>query len=75
MSIQRNGTPCPYVTDAKPISVTVRAARDLTGLGNTTLWKLIGDGTLATVRVGRRRLILFKSIEKLIEPTSEGAIT
>ena len=60
---------------SQPLTVTVATARHLTGLGNTSIWKLIGDGTLATVRVGRRRLILFESIEKLIAPTPDGAIT
>jgi excisionase family DNA binding protein len=68
MRLQSTGASRDPGQVGKPIAVTIQAARMLTGLGNTTLWKLIGDGTLATVRVGRRRLILYTSIEALLEP-------
>jgi hypothetical protein len=53
---------------AKPLSVTVAMARQITGLGNTTIWLLLKDGTLESVSVGRRRLILFPSLERLLAP-------
>jgi excisionase family DNA binding protein len=43
-------------------------ARKLSGLGNTTVWKLIKNGTLETIRIGRRRLIVYCSLEKLLSP-------
>jgi excisionase family DNA binding protein len=55
---------------AKPLSVTVATARNLSGLGNTTIWALIKDGRLATVHVGRRTLITFASLERLLTPSS-----
>jgi excisionase family DNA binding protein len=57
---------------AKPITVTVQSARRLLGLGNTSIWKLIGEGRLETIRVGRRRLILYRSIEDLITSGSDA---
>lgn len=36
-------------------------------IGRTTVYKLIGDGTLRTIRVGRRRLILTRSIQELCD--------
>jgi excisionase family DNA binding protein len=51
----------------KPISVTVKTAREITGLGNTTIYELIKRGELKTVSIGRRRLILFDSLEELIK--------
>jgi excisionase family DNA binding protein len=54
-------------TSAKPISVTVKIAREITGLGNTTIYELIKRGELKTVSIGRRRLILFDSLEALIK--------
>jgi excisionase family DNA binding protein len=57
----------------KPLTVTVQQARRLTGLGNTTVYALIGDGTLESVLVRGRRLILFDSIEKLVGRSSEAA--
>lgn len=42
------------------------AARALS-IGRTTVYKLIGDGTLQTITVGRRRLILTRSIQELCD--------
>jgi hypothetical protein len=56
--------------DATPLAVTLATARKISGLGYTTLWKLIGNGTLATMRVGRRRLIAYESLRKLLTPDS-----
>ena len=52
---------------AKPISVTIQRTRELTGLGSTTIYKLIGEGRLRTAKVCGRRLVIFASIEKLID--------
>jgi excisionase family DNA binding protein len=56
---------------AKPLTVTVGTAKELSGLGNTTIWALIKDRTLETVQVGRRRLIIFRSLEALLAPRSQ----
>jgi excisionase family DNA binding protein len=53
---------------AGPLTVTVETARKISGLGNTTIWALIKNGTLESVSVGRRRLILFPSLERLLAP-------
>jgi excisionase family DNA binding protein len=55
---------------AKPITVTVATARKLSGLGNTTVWALLKGGQLDAVRVGRRTLITFRSLEALLSPGS-----
>ena len=55
----------------KPLTVTVATARKISGLGNTTIWGLIKDQTLETVHVGRRRLIIFRSLEALLAPRSQ----
>jgi excisionase family DNA binding protein len=52
--------------ERRPISVTVKTARELTGLGNTKIYQLIKDRKLKTVAVGRRRLIIYRSLEELI---------
>jgi hypothetical protein len=51
----------------KPLAVTVRTAQDLIGIKNTKIWELISDGTVETVSIGKRRLVIFSSIERLIE--------
>lgn len=52
----------------QPLAVSVREACRLIGVGNTTLWALIKEGRLKTTRIGRRRLVLFASLEALISP-------
>jgi hypothetical protein len=54
----------------KPITVTVAEAKHLSGLGETKLRELIGTGTLQTVRVGRRRLVVFESLRRLPTPAA-----
>ncbi len=50
----------------QPITVSVSDAVKLSGLSSATLYRLIGRQRLATVLVGRRRLILVSSLSKLI---------
>ena len=53
---------------AKPLSLTVATAKKLSGLGNTTPWRLIKERQLETVHVGRRTLITYRSLEALLTP-------
>jgi excisionase family DNA binding protein len=55
----------------RPLTVTIATARQITGLGNTTLWKLIGEKKLKTVRIGRRRLVVYESLHALLAPSSD----
>jgi excisionase family DNA binding protein len=55
----------------KPLTVTVATARKVSGLGNTTVWALIKTGKLEVVRVGRRTLVTYRSLEKLLTPGNE----
>jgi excisionase family DNA binding protein len=55
---------------AKLLTVTVAMARELSGLGDTTIWALIKSGKLESICVGRRRLIVYASLEKLLFPAS-----
>jgi hypothetical protein len=51
-----------------PLTISVAEAKRLSGLGHTKLWELIGNGTLKTVCVGRRRLVIFASLCRLLTP-------
>jgi excisionase family DNA binding protein len=51
----------------RPIWVSRREASLLIGLGLTRLNELINDGTLKSVKVGRKRLVSFASLESLGE--------
>jgi hypothetical protein len=57
----------------KPLAVTVPAARQITGLGNTTIWALIKEGKLQTARAGGRTLVIYKSIEELLGVAEDEA--
>jgi excisionase family DNA binding protein len=46
---------------------TINEACEVTGLGRTKLYELIGDGHLATTTVGRRRLVVVRSLLSLLE--------
>jgi excisionase family DNA binding protein len=58
----------PHTGD--PMAVTVDDAKHITGLGHTKLYELISDGTLKSVAIGKRRLILYTSIRDLLTPAS-----
>jgi excisionase family DNA binding protein len=51
---------------AKPLAVPVKAACKLLGVGNTTMWALIKAGRVKTVSIGRRRLVIYSSLESLL---------
>lgn len=40
-----------------PVLITIKQFNDLYGIGRTRTYELINDGTIETVKVGRRRLI------------------
>lgn len=49
----------------KPITVTINTGLELTGLGRTKFYELINEGKIKTVTLGRRRLVVFSSLEEL----------
>jgi excisionase family DNA binding protein len=55
---------------SKPVSATVNDTCRVTGLGRTKVYELIRAGKLKTVTIGRRRLVLYSSIEELIHRAS-----
>jgi excisionase family DNA binding protein len=57
---------------AQKLTCTINEACEMTGLGRTKLYELIGDGHLSTTTVGRRRLVVVHSLLSLLESnTSE----
>jgi len=58
----------------KPLTVTVKQAMSLSGLGCSTLYKLMAAGTLVRRKIGSRTLISYESLERLLTPKSEGAL-
>jgi hypothetical protein len=70
-----SSTRCATIKVERPITVTVAVAQQISGLGATTLWARIADGTLASVSVGRRRLVLYDSLLRLLTPVTETGST
>jgi excisionase family DNA binding protein len=49
-----------------PLAVRISDATRLTGIGKTKLFELIAEGKLETASIGRRRLILYSSLQRLL---------
>lgn len=49
------------------ITGTIQEVKDATGLGHTTIYSRIADGTLKTVKVGRRTLVRWDSLQAMLE--------
>ncbi|QJB69871.1 helix-turn-helix domain-containing protein [Parasphingorhabdus halotolerans] len=54
----------------EPKLVSITECCKILSLGRTTVYRLIADEQLETVKIGRRRLVRMESIKNLI---SEGA--
>lgn len=51
----------------EPIALSVAEAVKVSGLGKTTLYEAMANNRLETRKVGRKRLILTRSLRALIE--------
>ncbi|MEE4210979.1 MAG: helix-turn-helix domain-containing protein [Parvularcula sp.] len=52
----------------EPVSISIAETQKVTGLGRTTIHRLINSGQLDRVKVGTRTLITFASVKRLITP-------
>jgi excisionase family DNA binding protein len=57
----------PITANLEPLGVSPRTAADLLGIGNTHLYKLLGNGELDSYLDGRARRITMSSIKRRIE--------
>jgi hypothetical protein len=60
--------PLGVAAELKPLAVTFSTAKKITGLGFTSLWKAAKEGRIEIVHVGRRSLISYRSLERLVLP-------
>lgn len=51
------------MTRAEPLLIPIDRARDELGVGNTTLWRLMKEGAIESVSIGRKRLVVFASLK------------
>jgi len=52
-------------------ALTIDETGEAGGWGRTTTYKLIGEGRLKTVSIGKRRLVLVPSLLQLLDPKGE----
>jgi excisionase family DNA binding protein len=50
----------------EPIAISIKDTASTLGLGRTSIYVLIGQGKLQTVKIGRRTLVLVNSIRLLV---------
>jgi hypothetical protein len=64
----------PEITGQAPvIGVTVKEAVRVSGLSRSTVWALIKQNVLESTSVGRTRIVLYRSLQDLIEGRNEKA--
>jgi excisionase family DNA binding protein len=63
----------PNIPLADRITCPVKEASEVSGIGLTKLYELINDGTLETTKVGTMRLVLVRSLIKLLDPSDKKA--
>jgi excisionase family DNA binding protein len=51
---------------AKPLAVTIQRACEIIGVGRSTMWRLTAQNQVKTAKIGRRRVIIFASLETLL---------
>lgn len=74
--------PAPEITvikstpsyESEPLLYGIEGAAKRLSLGRSTIYKLMDDGTLESVKIGNRRLISTASIHALADTTSGQAV-
>lgn len=62
----------PVRTPHEPLAYRVDEFCAAAGLGKTTVYSLIAEGKLASIKIGKRRLIPREAARALIEEASNG---
>lgn len=65
----------PPTQPLRPLLVPLPEAGQVLGVGRTTVYELVRDGRLATVRLGRRRLVPASALVALVEELQRQAVT
>lgn len=50
----------------KPLALSVLEAARSLGIGRTTMYELLNDGAISSVKIGRRTLVPITELEKLL---------
>jgi excisionase family DNA binding protein len=60
------GNTCMNTALNERITISVDEAISATGIGKTMLYELLGDGSIRSIKVGKKRLIILESIHEWI---------
>ncbi len=58
----------------QPEAVDIPVACQLLGLGRTKLYELLGNGTLPSVKIGRRRLVRLETARQVLASLEHAGI-
>jgi excisionase family DNA binding protein len=53
--------------EPEPLTVSIRTAATMLGIGRSTLYELLGAEEIETIRVGGRRLVMMASLKAFVE--------
>jgi hypothetical protein len=56
------------ISTLEPLTVSVRTAQFILDIGNTKFWLLVKQGQIELVEVGRRRMVVYRSLKALAQP-------
>jgi excisionase family DNA binding protein len=68
MNAKKSGT-----VPAQRLAVGVEHAADMLGIGRSSVFALLKEGTLKSVKVGKRRLILVSEVQAFLDRLQAGA--
>lgn len=57
--------PVGTLSTPHPLTVTVKEALAIIGIGRTSFYELVAGGEITTVKIGRRRLVHVESLRRL----------
>ena len=63
-----------YNAAPTPLAVGVEQVPGLTGIPRTTVFQMIREGELASVKVGRRRLVLIDTLKQVLKQRERRGI-
>jgi excisionase family DNA binding protein len=52
---------------SQPILVSIEDTQKILSLGRSSIYELLAEGSLRSVKLGKRKLVLQSSIEELVE--------
>ena len=61
-----SGTACIPPREAEPETADINETGRLLGVGRSTVYELIGNGTLPSLQIGKRRLVRRSAIRQLV---------